>query len=229
MVLVTAVTMREMSYLQKNAIIFQACAGFQCNSSVEGASQMNWSGESGGCWSMENDEANYILTSFTVTTKCFMKNVIYCDDNKVLHEERHILWQRSASWRTSCTVTTQCFMEKIICCDKGLHEELCAKEQVYYLLPSHFDIRCRSLVPWMTVSPFYLLLMRSPVGGNSVVPNSFGKIQFLHFLMMVLFHEVTINVARIPTPYYGMHHYLPCLEHCKSCCTISLAFFIYVP
>jgi hypothetical protein len=100
-------------------------------------------------------------------------------------------------------------MENIICCDKGLHEELCAKEQVYYLLPSHFDIRCRSLVPWMTVSPFYLLLMRSPVGGNSVVPNSFGKIQFLHFLMMVLFHEVrevTINVARIPTPYYGMHH-----------------------
>jgi hypothetical protein len=183
MVLVTAVTMGEMSYLQKNAIIFQACAGFQCNSSVEGASQMNWSGESGDCWSMENDEANDVLTSFTVTTKCFMKNVIYCD-NKVLHGEHHMLWQRT-SWRTMC------------------------EGQVYYLLPSHFDIRCRCLVPWMTVSPFYLLLMRTPVGGNSVVPNSFGKIQFLHFLMMVLFHEVrevTINVARIPTPYYGMHH-----------------------
>jgi hypothetical protein len=104
MVIVTAVTMREMSYLQKNAIIFQACAGFQCNLSVEGASQMNWSGESGDCWSMENDEANDVLTSFTVTTKCFMKNVMYCD-NKVLHGEHHMLWQKSASWRTSFAVT----------------------------------------------------------------------------------------------------------------------------
>jgi hypothetical protein len=117
MVLVTPVTMREMSYLQKNAIIFQACADFQCNSSVEGASQMNWSGESGDCWSMENDEANDVLTSFTVTTKCFMKNVMYCD-NKMLHEERQILWrQQSASWRTSYTVTTKCFMKNVFYCD----------------------------------------------------------------------------------------------------------------
>jgi hypothetical protein len=50
-----------------------------------------------------------------------MENIICCD-NKVLHGEHHS-------------------------CDKGLHEELCAKEHVYYLLPSHFDIRCRSLVP----------------------------------------------------------------------------------